>query len=71
MLLIISLSMFAGFNVNNCYQNPYYWLLVKSRPGQKKIKMVVHTAKEIFGIFDVEGDEIIEKGFGGNQKLGK
>ena len=36
--------------------------------------MVVHTAKEILGIFDVEGDEIqeiLEKGFGGNQKFGK
>ena len=40
----------------------------------EKIKMVVHAAKEILGIFDVEGDEIqgiLEKGFGGNQYLGK
>ena len=40
----------------------------------EKIKIVVHTAKEILGIFDVEGDEmqgILEKGFGGNQNLGK
>ena len=40
----------------------------------EKIKMVVHAAKDILGIFDVEGDEIqgiLEKGFGGNQKLGK
>ena len=38
------------------------------------IKMVVHAAKEILGIFDVEGDEmqgILEEGFGGNQKLEK
>ena len=36
--------------------------------------MVVHTAKEILGIFDVKGDEtqeILEKGFGGNPKMGK
>ena len=38
----------------------------------EKIKMVVHTDKEILGIFDVQGDEIqgiLEKGFGGNQNL--
>ena len=34
--------------------------------------MVVHAAKEILGIFDVkEIQEILEKWFGGNQKLGK
>ena len=40
----------------------------------EKIKMVAHAAKEILGIFNVEGDEIqgiLEKGFGGNQNLGK
>ena len=38
------------------------------------IKIVVHAAKESLGIFDVKGDEIqgiLEKGFGGTQKLGK
>ena len=40
----------------------------------ERIKMVVHAAKEIWGIFDVKGDEIqenLEKGFGGNPKMGK
>ena len=41
---------------------------------RKSLKMVVHAAFGLLGIFYVKEDEIqgiLEKGFGGNQKLWK